>query len=217
MSFRTESFDGRRHAVEGFSSGRPALDEWLRRYAGQAQRRDLARTFVATDGAGAVLGYYTLVATTVRHEAATGSVSRGASERFPIPACLIARLAADRARQGKRLGSMLLFDVFKRVLAASEHARCPQGFLFKGGTVVEPRCTVRVVRPGVALDLRPLAAVVVSVGRQLRVARSARSPRWSGPARPDAWPAPDRNDPRATGRPCGSVGSAWQPRRRLPR
>jgi GNAT superfamily N-acetyltransferase len=80
----------------------------------------LTRTFVSADHGGLVTGYYTLLATEVRHVDSTVAIARGAPRRFPIPACLLARLAVDQMHQGQGLGSLLLLDAFGRVLAASE-------------------------------------------------------------------------------------------------
>jgi GNAT superfamily N-acetyltransferase len=109
-----------RHRVDRFDSGREQLDRWLRAYAGQGQRRDMARTFVVCRaGRDKVVGYYTLVASEVEHSAATASVRRGASRHFPIPVCLIARLAVDRSEQGGGLGRSLLLDALRRTDRAS--------------------------------------------------------------------------------------------------
>ena len=75
----TEPFDRTRHRVDSFSCGHETLDRWLRAYAGQAQRRDAARTFVTPEADDTVAGYYTLVAAQVRHEAATTQVGHGVS------------------------------------------------------------------------------------------------------------------------------------------
>ena len=109
-----------RHRADRFDCGHQQLDRWLHAYAGQGQRRDAARTFVvcrANDDA--VVGYYTLVASEVEHGAATGNVRRGASKHFPIPVCLIARLAVDRSEQGAGLGRSLLLDALRRADRAS--------------------------------------------------------------------------------------------------
>jgi GNAT superfamily N-acetyltransferase len=116
----TQPFDRTRHRVDSFSCGHETLDRWLRAYAGQAQRRDAARTFVTTEAGGTVAGYYTLVAAQVRHEAATAGVGRGISRHFPIPVALLARLAVDRRHQGKGLGRSLLLDALRRVIRASD-------------------------------------------------------------------------------------------------
>jgi GNAT superfamily N-acetyltransferase len=115
-----EPLDPKRHHTDTFDCGQPSLDRWLRAYAGQSQRRDVARTYVATDSELKVTGYYTLVAATVEHAAASPPVRAVVSRHFPIPACLIARLAVDRSWQGRGLGRDLLRDAMRRALAASE-------------------------------------------------------------------------------------------------
>jgi predicted N-acetyltransferase YhbS len=114
-----EPFD-RRHRVDRFHCGRPQLDRWLVAYAGQGQRRDTARTFVVCRaGAAQVAGYYTLLASQVERDDATQSVRRGASAHFPIPVCLLARLAVERSEQGAGLGRSLLLDALRRTERAS--------------------------------------------------------------------------------------------------
>jgi GNAT superfamily N-acetyltransferase len=116
----TEPLDLKRHTVERFECGRPALDRWLREYAGQGQRRDTSRTFVVARADGEVAGYYTLVAGQVERDQATGAVRAGTSKHFPIPICLIARLAVDRGAQGRGLGAGLLLDALRRAIGAAE-------------------------------------------------------------------------------------------------
>jgi GNAT superfamily N-acetyltransferase len=116
----TERYDPRLHEVEDFSCGQESLDRWLRRYAGQGEGRDSARTFVATGDQGAVCGYYTLVAGQVEHEAATKAARRGLSRHFPIPAVILARFAVDQRHQGQGLGARLLDDALKRICRAAE-------------------------------------------------------------------------------------------------
>ena len=115
-----EPLDRKRHETDGFDCGVPNLDRWLRAHAGQSQRRDVARTFVTTDSNRNVVGYYTLVAGEVEHAAASPHVRAGVSAHFPIPVCLIARLAVDRSWQGRGLGRDLLRDAMRRALAASD-------------------------------------------------------------------------------------------------
>lgn len=115
---RPVAFDSRCHRTDDFDSGEPSLDIWLRRFAGQSQRRDAARTFVTSQEDRAIIGYYTLVAGELTHGRATADVQRGLSKRFPIPVALLARLAVDRRHHGRGIGSSLLLD---RTLLASEH------------------------------------------------------------------------------------------------
>lgn len=116
----TVAFDRGVHRVDAFSCGEESLDRWLRAYAGQAQRRDAARTFVTAELDGDVVGYYTLVAAQVEHEQATPDVRRGLSRHFPIPVALIARLAVATSHQGSGLGRSLLLDALRRILEASD-------------------------------------------------------------------------------------------------
>jgi predicted N-acetyltransferase YhbS len=117
----TERYDAARHAVTGFSCGNELLDRWLVRYAGQNQRRDAARTFVAVDEDRRVYGYYTLLAGQLDHHEATPETSRGLSQHFPIPVAILARLAVDVTQQGNGIGAALLNDSLVRVVRASEH------------------------------------------------------------------------------------------------
>ena len=116
----TERFDSARHDVSGFDSGNEPLDRWLTRYAGQSERRDAARTFVATRDARIVVAYYTLVAGEVEHGSATENVKKGMSRHYPIPAALLARLAVDRRHQGRGTGAAMLSDALSRVAVAAE-------------------------------------------------------------------------------------------------
>jgi GNAT superfamily N-acetyltransferase len=117
---RVEPLDRRRHRLQAFRCGNASLDRWLHAGAGQAQRKDVARTYVAVDGRNHVVGYYTLVAGQVEHEQSPGSVRKGVSPHFPIPVGLIARLAVATTHQGQGLGRDLLRDAPRRILAASE-------------------------------------------------------------------------------------------------
>jgi GNAT superfamily N-acetyltransferase len=115
----TERFDPGRHDVAAFDCGNELLNRWLARYAGQSERRDAARTFIAAGPDKAVLGYYTLLAGQLQHEAATAAVRKGQSQHFPIPIAILARLAVDVGQQRKGLGAELLADALSRVQLAS--------------------------------------------------------------------------------------------------
>ncbi len=106
-------------AASGFSCGNPDLDEWLRRHAGQQERRNNTRTFVAVvPEGGQVVGYY--ATTTYRIEPDDESVELGAGHRrYPIPAVLLARLAVDRHWSGCGIGRQLLSDALMRIAEAS--------------------------------------------------------------------------------------------------
>ncbi len=116
----TERYDHARHDTSSFSCGNELLDRWLTRYAGQNERRDAARTFVATTSAYAVCGHYTLLAGQLEHHHATPETSQGLSRHFPIPVAILARLAIDSNHQSHGLGAALLDDALGRVCSAAE-------------------------------------------------------------------------------------------------
>lgn len=116
----TERYDPARHAVASFTCGDESLDRWLQRYAGQGERRDSTRTFVAIDDGLAVRGYYTLIAGQIEHDQATATVRKGLSRHFPIPVAILARLAVDMRSQGQGLGARLLSDALERICRAAQ-------------------------------------------------------------------------------------------------
>lgn len=116
----TERYDPARHDVANFACGKASLDHWLQRYAGQGERRDATRTFIATGEGGEVRGYYTLVAGQVEYAEATEPVRKSLSRHFPIPVAILARLAVDARSQGQGLGTSLLDDALERVCRAAQ-------------------------------------------------------------------------------------------------
>ena len=116
----THCFDPVCRDAASFDCGNDGLNRWRARSAGQRERRDATRTFVATDEHELVLGYYTRVAGQLEHSAATTAVRSGKSPHFPIPVALLARLAVDQSTQRQGLGALLLRDALVRVRAASE-------------------------------------------------------------------------------------------------
>ncbi len=103
------------HIRTDFRCGRLALDDWLRKYAGQNEARGSTRTFVmCSEGTRQVVGYYSLTAGSVeRHDEAPRPVRRGMPS-YPIPVIILARLAVDSLHQRKKLGAHLLLDAMLR-------------------------------------------------------------------------------------------------------
>lgn len=106
------------HDLAPFSCGKPALDEWLRRFALANQANDSARTWVVTR-AKTVVGYFSICAGSVRPEEAPRRISKGLA-RHPLPVVLLARLAVDESCSGKGLGAALLKDALVRTEAAAD-------------------------------------------------------------------------------------------------
>lgn len=98
--------------------GEPALDAWLGDQASQQERRGNVRTVLAVrEPSGPVLGYHACQAYRLDVDAARAAWP---SRRYPVPAALIAKLAVDRAVQGRGIGRRLLLDALLRVERASQ-------------------------------------------------------------------------------------------------
>jgi predicted N-acetyltransferase YhbS len=110
----------RGHDRSAFDCGIPALNEYLKQYALQNQKKHAARTYVATRG-NRVVGYYSLAYGSVTLAEAPQNVKSGLA-RHPIPVILLARLAVDMAERGRGIGAALLKDALLRTLQAAEIA-----------------------------------------------------------------------------------------------
>jgi len=106
------------HQVGGFDSGKPSLDDWLKRRAFKNQAEGASRTYVVTNDDGTVLAYYALAAGSVIAAEATGAVRRNMPS--PIPVVILARLAVDRNLQGKGFGKALLRDALLKTIQAAD-------------------------------------------------------------------------------------------------
>lgn len=103
-----------------FECGNESLDDYIRRYASQDVRRNIARVFVATpeDDSLQLAGFFTLSAGSVGCSSLPPALARKLP-RYPVPVALIGRLAVSRKFQGKGLGSVLLADACQKVSLAS--------------------------------------------------------------------------------------------------
>jgi len=108
----------RGHDVSAFDCGNPALNVWLQRYAWTNQQVDSARTYVALEG-DRVAGYYALTTGSVHKHESPRRIAKGLANH-PIGIVLLARLAVNRAHQGRGLGKALLFDALTRIKEAAD-------------------------------------------------------------------------------------------------
>ena len=84
------------------------------------QRADSSRTYVACQGS-TVLAYYSLAAGSAERADAPLRVGKGLA-RYPIPVMILARLAVDRAWQGRGLGKTPGKDALLRTEKAADIA-----------------------------------------------------------------------------------------------
>jgi GNAT superfamily N-acetyltransferase len=104
----------RSHDRTAFDCGVPALDDWLKRLAGQHDRRDLARVYVAVvQSDPRVLGYYALSTHHVISEVLPEEQAKGLPS-LDVPVILLGRLAVDKTVQRSGLGEHLLIDALRR-------------------------------------------------------------------------------------------------------
>ncbi len=119
---RPALLDPRRHDREQFDSGEPALDEWLRRYAGQNRRRDTAATWVIADVNDVVVSYASVAMTGIDRSAAPEVLAKGAPD--PVPALLLGRLAVDHRYSRLGIGTTLATHVLATAVELNEKAAC---------------------------------------------------------------------------------------------
>jgi GNAT superfamily N-acetyltransferase len=108
------------HALDGFACGKPGLDDWLVRYARQAQASGSAKTYVVCDD-GRIVGYYSLTVGQIDTLEAPDRMRKGMGA-WPIPVVILARMAVARHDQGRGIGVGMLQDAIRRTLAIAEQA-----------------------------------------------------------------------------------------------
>ncbi len=118
MNIRFEPLRSR-HDRSTFECGAPALDTWFRARAGQDERRNIARVFVALDEQG-IVGFYSLSMFTLALDDLPPNLTRKLPKYKDLPAALIGRLARHVRGRGQGLGELMIADAITRVLAAAE-------------------------------------------------------------------------------------------------
>lgn len=116
MTLRAPEPLGEHHVLDHFCSGTASLDEWLRRRARINQATGPTRTYVACEDQK-VVGYYALASGSISTSDSVGRLRRNMPD--PIPVAVLARLAVDQDRQGRKLGRGLVRDAARRVLTAA--------------------------------------------------------------------------------------------------
>lgn len=107
------------YVLADFDSSEPSLDEWLKKRALKNHASGALRCFVLCKGA-TVIGYYSLSAGAISHEASPKAMRRNMPD--PLPVLLLGRLAVDRRYHNQGLGQALLRDAMLRAVNVSGDA-----------------------------------------------------------------------------------------------
>ena len=105
------------HETTGFDCGKPALNDFLHKYALQNQTSGGARTYVLVRS-NHVIGYYSLAPASIMPEDAPERVMKGQG-RYPVPVILMARFA-HKEEQNKGYGKALYRDALRRATNGAE-------------------------------------------------------------------------------------------------
>jgi len=117
MVLRIELLDGT-HRRGGFDCGHDVLNDFLRRLAGQQQRRGFGKTYVALKDDGTdVIGFVTISVGQVEARVIPVPLKL---PRHPVPMLRIGRLAVDKRYQGKGIGQDLLAFALRLALEFAE-------------------------------------------------------------------------------------------------
>jgi GNAT superfamily N-acetyltransferase len=107
------------HELVNFNSGETSLDEWLKKRALKNQASGASSCFVIANKK-IVIGYYTLSAGAISHEAAPKTMRRNMPN--PLPILLLGRLAIDKKYHNTGLGSAMLRDAMIRAVSVARDA-----------------------------------------------------------------------------------------------
>jgi GNAT superfamily N-acetyltransferase len=108
------------HQVRDFKCGKNSLDLFIRKYALVNQRSDSSQTYVVHQD-NVVVGYYSLVFSSVKLEDTPASIQSVMPGNYPVvPVMLFARFAVDKKMQGRGIGTALLKNAFLRTVSAAE-------------------------------------------------------------------------------------------------
>jgi GNAT superfamily N-acetyltransferase len=105
--------------TKNFSCGvSPEIDKWFKEKALKLNENRRAKTFLAKDGYGNTVGFYSL-SIEMRE---THSLTKGNRDGWSnIPLIYIYYLAVKRSCQGQKIGTRMLIDAFRRTREISKH------------------------------------------------------------------------------------------------
>jgi GNAT superfamily N-acetyltransferase len=119
LPYRKPAPISEQHIIDGFSTGKPSLDEWLRDMALYNQTQGYTRTFVIADEHYHVVGYHSLCAGMI-HRNDVSRAAKGSKAPQELPVAVLARLAVTEPHQGQGLGTALLKNALISIVSAAQ-------------------------------------------------------------------------------------------------
>lgn len=116
MSYDTEVLS-ENHNRNAFFCGNTMLDNYFKKQINQDIKRKLTTCFVLIEKnkPEEIMGFYTLSNYSIPLESIPENIKKKLPQSYiKIPTTLLGRLAVDEKKQGKGIGSFLLFDALKR-------------------------------------------------------------------------------------------------------
>ena len=125
-----ERLDKSRHDTKTLDCGKPAMNQFLSRFAAKHADLGLSSTWVLLEDVQAqklpVAAYYALAAATLHKASLPTTQSLPA---YPIPVVLLARLAIDRKHQGQGLDEKVLISALRHSVKLAEQGLPAFGLL----------------------------------------------------------------------------------------
>lgn len=105
------------HDRQNFNCGESALDKYLKTFALQQIKKNIARTFVliAKINPRRIIGYYTITLPDLEIEKLPKEYGKKLPA-YPLPTMKLARLAIDKEFQNKAYGKLVIIEFMRRAL-----------------------------------------------------------------------------------------------------
>lgn len=118
------------HDLKGFDCGKPAMNQFLARFAIKHADLGLSSTWVLLEDIQSeklpIVAYYTLASATVSR---TSIPTKPSLPTYPIPVVMLARLAIAKTHQGKGLGAKLLITALRHTVQLTQQGLPAYGLI----------------------------------------------------------------------------------------
>ncbi|MEN9432513.1 MAG: hypothetical protein RLZZ422_102 [Pseudomonadota bacterium] len=118
------------HDLKAFDCGKPAMNQFLNRFAAKHAELGLSSTWVLLEESNTeklpIAAYYTLASTTVYRESLPVKQSL---PTYPIPVVILARLAIATKHQGKGLGEKILISALRHAFQLTQQGLPAYGLI----------------------------------------------------------------------------------------